>query len=60
MAKSKRVPGIPGHDLKLIQQPDGKWSGMCSCGKWAGFGKTEHYVTSRWDKKHVNRFDNWK
>lgn len=49
-----------GHTLKVTKQPDGKYVGRCSCGKWMGFGKTERYVRGQWDKKHINPMDNWK
>jgi hypothetical protein len=42
-----------GHKLRWTQQPDGKWAAQCSCGKWAGIGKTKEYVRSKWDEKHI-------
>lgn len=52
---------VKGHQLKLTTSPDrGQVVGTCSCGEYTTFGKTERIVRDRWNKKHVNRFDNWK
>lgn len=52
--------GFRSHKLKWTKQPDGRWVGTCSCGKWYGLGKTKSYVTNRWNKAHINPLDNWK
>jgi len=52
---------VAGHQLKITKRPDGKQVvGACSCGKYTTFGATERIVRDRWNKKHVNKFDNWK
>jgi hypothetical protein len=52
-----KAPNIRGHKLKVGKPKDGKVTATCSCGGWTGTG-TVAEVTEKWNKRHVNKFDN--
>jgi hypothetical protein len=52
-----KAPNIRGHKLKVGKPKDGKVTATCSCGGWTGTG-TVTEVTEKWNKRHVNKFDN--
>lgn len=55
------MTGFRGHKLKITgPDPDGKYVGRCSCGSWSGFNKNKARLLEAWNKKHVNKFDDWK
>ena len=53
-----KMPSVRGHKLKIGKPKNGRVAGSCSCGGWIGVGASPQEIQEKWNKNHINKFDN--